>query len=501
MKCIYIDPPYNTGSAFEHYDDNLEHSQWLSLMFPRLELLKEFLSESGSIWISIDDREEAYLKIILDELYGRENFIANVSWQRTYSMRNDSKGIPSECEHMLVYAKSSEWKPNRLPRTQEMNSKYSNPDNDPLGDWQNTSAFAPGAITHQGMVYAIQHPFTGEMLYPTAGACWRYKQEDMLAYMNCWCPYKLEDLNDDEKRAEVCGISTDKIKTGVKGIILAQSLEDSRKISKKTLENGPWPRFFFTKNGKGGIRRKTYLANVPGKIASNLWFFDDVGHTDEAKKESIALFGKDAFSTPKPERLIQRILTIATDNNDLVLDSFLGSGTTVAVAQKMGRRYIGIEMGEHAKTHCIPRLKKVIDGEQVGVSENLQWQGGGGFTFYKLGEKVFDEMGAINPKVDFKTLAAYIWQKETNTPTECQFSPLLGEHHGKSIFLLYNGILGDKRLRAGNVLNKTVLKQLLKNYPTDNEKIIYGDACFGISNEELRAHKITFKQIPYDLGM
>ena len=183
------------------------------------------------------------------------------------------------------------------------------------------------------------------------------------------------------------------------------------------------------------------------------------------------------------------------------MDSFLGSGTTAAVAHKMNRNYIGIEIGNHAITHCVPRLNGVINGDHTGISKDIGWQGGGGFTFYKLGETVFDEMGIINPKVNFKTLAAYVWQKETNSPTECQFCPLLGEYQGKSIFLLYNGILGDKRPRAGNVLNKTVLKELLKNYPTDNEKIIYGDACFGISNEELRAHKITFKQIPYDLGM
>ena len=201
------------------------------------------------------------------------------------------------------------------------------------------------------------------------------------------------------------------------------------------------------------------------------WTNKEAGNNQEAKKEILNLFEDDfTFDTPKPERLIQRILSIATSKNDLVLDSFLGSGTTAAVAHKMERQYIGIEMGEHAKTLCIPRLQKVINGEKGGISNSVHWQGEGGFTFYKLGEKVFDEMGAINPKVDFKTLAAYIWQKETNTPSECQFSPLLGEHQGKSIFLLYNGILGDKRPRAGNVLNRSVLKQLLKSYPTDNEK-------------------------------
>lgn len=499
VKCIYIDPPYNTGSAFEHYDDNLEHSQWLSMMYPRLELLREFLSEDGSIWVSIDDREEAFLKVILDELFGRNGLIANISWQRTYSMRNDSKGIPSECEHILVYGKSGEWTPNRLPRTQEMNSKYSNPDNDPLGDWQNTSAFAPGGATHQGMVYAIQHPFTGAYLYPTADAHWRYSQEDMLKYMNAWCPYILKDLHDEDKRSAVCGIQPDKIKSGVKGIVLEKTLKESKEIAKKILETGPWPRFFFTKKGLGGIRRKTYLANVPGKIASNLWLFDEVGHTDEAKKENLALFGQEAFATPKPERLIQRVLTIATTPGDLVLDSFLGSGTTAAVAHKMGRRYIGIEMGNQAMTHCVPRLEKVITGEQGGISTSVNWQGGGGFSFYELSAPVFDKYGSINSEVPFKTLAAYLWQSETGTSGTFDKKPFLGSKDGVGLYLLYNGVLGDMRPEGGNVLTLKLLQNLLEQYPHDGPKTIYAEAMIGLDPLELRAKQVTFKQIPYDI--
>ena len=499
VKCIYIDPPYNTGSAFDHYDDNLEHSQWLSVIFPRLLLLREFLSEDGSIWISIDDREEAYLKVVLDELFGRKAFVANISWQRTYSMRNDSKGIPSECEHILVYSKSGEWVPNRLERTMEMNSKYSNPDNDPLGDWQNTSAFAPGAVTHQGMVYAIQHPFTGDYIYPTSNACWRYSQVDMLKYMNGWCPYMLKDLQDEERRATVCGIATDDIKAGVKGIVLAQPLDESKKMAEAVLNRGPWPRFFFTKKGLGGIRRKTYLSKVPGKIASNLWLFNEVGHTDEAKKENISLFGKDAFATPKPERLIQRILEIATSKDDLVLDSFLGSGTTTAVAHKMGRRYIGIEMGDHAKTHCIPRMEKVIAGEQGGISESVNWKGGGGFSFYELSAPAFDKYGAINPQVTFKTLAAYVWQCETGCAGTPEKKPFLGAKDGVGIYLLYNGVLGDKRSESGNVLTPELLEDLLSLYPHDGQKVIYAEAMIGIDELELREKRVAFKQIPYDI--
>lgn len=344
VKCIYIDPPYNTGNAFDHYDDNVEHSIWLSLMYPRLELLREFLNEDGSIWISIDDRESAYLKVICDEVFGRKNFVSAISWQRTYSPRNDAKGISSEAEQILVYSKNEGWSPNKLPRTAKMDSKYKNPDND-IDLWRTSDAFAPSASTHQGMVYAIQHPITGEMIYPYKNACWPLKQTEMLAIMNEWCNYELKDLDDDKERADVCGISGDEIRKGVLGIVLSDSLEEAKRKAQAIYKRGQWPRFFFTKNGLGGIARKTYLKNTEGKVVTNLWVHDEAGHTDEAKKE-VKLFNMETvFATPKPERLIQRVINVATNPNDLVLDSFLGSGTTAAVAHKMGRRYIGIEMG------------------------------------------------------------------------------------------------------------------------------------------------------------
>ena len=181
IKCIYIDPPYNTGSAFEHYDDNLEHSIWLSLMRSRLKLLWNLLTPDGSIWISIDDNEEAYLRVMCDELFGRAHFVSNISWQRTYSTRNDAKGIVNEVEHILVYSREEGWQPNRLPRTAEMDKKYKNPDGD-VGPWRSSDAYAADANTHQGMVYAIQHPFTGELIYPYVTSHWRYSQEEMLSH-------------------------------------------------------------------------------------------------------------------------------------------------------------------------------------------------------------------------------------------------------------------------------------------------------------------------------
>ncbi len=496
VKCVYIDPPYNTRSAFEHYDDNLEHTQWLSMMYPRLELLREFLREDGSIWVSCDDNEGHYLKVVMDEIFGRKNFLADVSWQRTYSTRNDAKGLVTEVEHILACAKTVDWAPNKLPRTADMDAKYKNPDND-VAPWRSDNPFAPGASTHQGMVYAVQHPFTGKMLYPSQGRCWTFGQEDILNIMNGWCPYKLEDLHDAKARADVCGMAEDEVRPGVLGIVLAEPLEVASAKAQAVYERGQWPRFYFTKGGKGGIARKTYLDNVGGRLPTNFWPYAETGHTDEAKKEILALFGTDVFATPKPERLLQRILHIATNPGDLVLDSFLGSGTTAAVAHKMGRRYIGIELGEHAVSHCLPRLEKVIAGEQGGVSRAVAWQGGGGFRFYRLGESIFDEDGAINAKVSFAQLAAHVWFCETGEALPAKAdSPLLGVHEGTAYYLLYNGILGDRRPRGGNVLTRGVLADLP---PWEGPKILYGERSM-ISSRRMKELNLVFKQIPYNIS-
>ena len=223
---------------------------------------------------------------------------------------------------------------------------------------------------------------------------------------------------------------------------------------------------------------------------------DDTGHTDEAKKEVKLFNSETVFATPKPERLISRIIHVATNEGDLVLDSFLGSGTTCAVAQKMGRKYIGIEMGEHAITHCVPRMKAVIDGEQGGISKTVNWQGGGGYTFYDLGKTVFDENENINKDVDFKTLASHIWFSETKTPLlDFEKSPLLGVYNGTAYYLLYNGILGDKKPDGGNVLTQKVFDTLPK---FDGKKVIYGEAT-RMNEEKRKINNITFKQTPYDI--
>ena len=384
IDLIYIDPPYNTGNKDFIYDDSFvdsqdtfRHSKWLSFMSKRLELAKHLLSENGVIFISIDDREQAGLKLLCDSIFDESCFVADVSWQRTYSTRNDSTGIVSEVEHVLVYSAKPDWSPNKLPRTESMNSKYKNPDND-VAPWRTDNAYAPGAATHQGMVYAIQHPFTGEMLYPSTGRCWTFGQEQMLEIMCGWCSYELRDLGDEKKRASVCGVPESEIRQGVKGIVLAEPLEESLAKAKKVYESGPWPRFFFTKGGKGGIARKTYLDNVGGKLPTNFWPYSEVGHTDEAKKETGKLLGDmTAFSTPKPVRLMERIITIASQPDSTILDFFAGSGTTGhavlahnATSADSHRKFILCTNNENniCRNVTYERIKRVIEKENYEAS-------------------------------------------------------------------------------------------------------------------------------------
>ena len=443
VKCIYIDPPYNTRSAFEHYDDNLEHSQWLGMMFPRLELLRDFLAEDGSIWVSIDDSESHYLKIVMDEIFGRTNFIASNVWQKRYS-RENREAIGDVHEYIFVYGKN----PDRFKKvrnlvslTEQQAKVYRNPNNDPKGRWRPVPMTAQEGHATPEQFYEVETP-SGKLHRPPEGRCW--------------------------------GIS--------------------RRTYDKLLAEG---RIYFGRKGDAQPNIIRYLTEVPGVTPWTWWPSDEVGHTDESKKEIHELFGKvSAFDSPKPERLMQRVLQIATNPGDLILDTFLGSGTTAAVAHKMNRRYIGVEMGDHAITHCVPRLQKVIDGEPGGISESVGWKGGGGFRFYKLGAAIFDTQGRINPEIKFAHLAAHVWFSETHTALHKQArSALLGRHNGTAYYLLYNGILGDKRPDGGNVLTARVLNELPKH---DGQKVIFGEAC-RISASRLKDLNIIFKQTPYDL--
>lgn len=381
VKCVFIDPPYNTGSAFTHYDDGLEHSIWLSMMRDRLELLLSLLSEDGSIWITIDDNEVHYLKILCDEVFGRNNFIAHVIWQKIFAPKSSARHLSASHDHILLFAKNSDkWKRNLQPRTELQDERYKNPDNDPRGAWISDQLTARNSYSRG--LYAVKCPSGRIIEGPPKGRYWAISPENF------------EKLNNDN-------------------------------------------RIWWGIDGNNMPRLKRFLSEVQeGVVPQTIWLHSEVGNTQEAKKEVLpyATGVENVFQTPKPERLIKRILEIATSPSDLVLDSFAGSGTTGAVAHKMGRRWIMVELGEHCHTHIIPRLKKVIDGEDSGgITEAVGWKGGGGFRYYKLAPSLLekDKWGnwIINKEYNPAMLAEAVCKLEgfTYEPSETEYWI-----HGKS---------------------------------------------------------------------
>lgn len=366
IKLIYIDPPFNTAKAFSSYEDNLEHSIWLTMMRDRLINMKKLLSQDGTIWVHLNDIEVHRMRLLLDEVFGSNNFIAEISWEKTFKPRNDAKMISGRHDVILCYKRSNLCSLNKLPRTADMDSAYSNPDNDVRGRWTSAPSTAPGAKTHQGMVYGIQHPITGQMIYPPIGQCWRLGQDQMLSVMRDWNKtYQLKNLEDEQKRAEICDINTDDVRKDVAALVIP---EFSPQEGEKRYKEGEWPLIYITSNGKGGFRKKTYLSDMEDRAIEDLWFQDEVGSNDEAKNEIKALFpGEAPFDTPKPERLLERIIHIATNPGDIVFDCFAGSGTTAAVAQKMGRRWVTCELvNSNFDRYILPRLKKVVNNEDPG---------------------------------------------------------------------------------------------------------------------------------------
>ncbi len=461
VKCIFIDPPYNTKSAFEHDDDKLEHSQCLSMMLPRLQLLRELLSEDGSIWVTLDDAEAHYFRVLGNEAFGRAQFIIDIAWRKRDGPPNDRK-VGAVHDHLLVWAKrrdSSSKKTlaevgfNLMQRTEKADAQYQvfrEPNGpDPRGPFRkiDTTANGKGGRFVQSLYVPIRNPYTGEDVMPRKGTCWRHSKEEMTR------------LQEDGR-----------LYWGVSGT----ATTPMRKL--------------FKSEAKAGMS------------SPSIW--DDAGLNQHASAEMEKLFGeKAAFETPKREALMQRILHIASNPNDLVLDSFLGSGTTAAVAHKMGRRWIGIEMGEHALTHCLPRLRKVVDGEQGGISAAVGWQGGGGFHCLQLGAPLFDADGETHAELRFADLAAFLWLRETGqalaaVPRDGSATPLLGRHDGTSYWLLFNGVLGDRRPASGNVLTSDVLATLRALGWPDGPKVVYGEAC-RLGAARLAAEGITFKQLPH----
>jgi len=459
-------------------------------MYPRLVLLQKLLSQDGAIFISIDDNEHAYLKLICDEIFGPSNYIADISWQRTYSARNDSKGISSEVEHILLYSKTTLWTPNELPRTEAMNSKYKNIDND-VKPWRADNAFAADASSHQTMVYAIQHPFTGKMLYPSNGLHWRYKQSDMLEIMSGWCDYKLENLHDEHERAQVCGVSDDEVRKDIMGIVLVNSLEESLKSAKAVYDRGQWPKYYFSKGGYGGIAKKTYLDNAKGRLPTNYWPFSETGHTDEAKKEILSIFEqKSVFNTPKPVRLIEHILKIASDKDSIVLDSFAGSGTTAHAVMKMNnddggnRHFILIEMEKYADSITAQRVKSVINGYQKNPPIDSS------FSFYELGPQ-FKVDGDLNPEINEDSIRSFVFYNETKRSYIGPISSnpsLIGKMGDTAYYLLYGpdfpSVLDDSFLIALD--------------PESSSHVVYAEACY-LPDSILDEYSIRFKKIPRDI--
>jgi len=329
VRCAYLDPPYNNGESYKHYFDSMGHDEWLGAVTSRIALVRKLLRDDGSLWISIDDSEVHYLKVACDSIFGREHFIGTVIWERRTTSEN-RRAFARKHEYLLIYAKSAAtWSRarNSMPLSDQVKQRYKNPDADPRGPWQSISANVQDGHATSSQFYRFRAP-SGKVHRLPNGRCWAYTEE---------------------------------------------------KMAREIANNNIW----FGKDGNGVPRIKSFLSDRNDGVAPDtLWKADDVGTTAEAKKELIALFGeKPLFDTPKPERLMERILAISTNPGEIVLDAYLGSGTTAAVAHKMQRTYIGIEKGVHARSHCVERLKAVVAGEKGGVSAKHGWVGGGGFQF------------------------------------------------------------------------------------------------------------------------
>lgn len=578
VKCIYNDPPYNTGKPWTYSDDCNDprtrdwinkvvgkqgedlsrHDKWLCMMYPRLVLMRRMLRPDGVIFISCDDNEQAALRMMMNEIFGEDCFVSNIIWQKSYSPRNDSKGIPTTTDHIIAYSKKPGWNPFKLERTEGMNARYANPDND-KDYWRPDNAYASEAATHQGMVYAIQHPFTGELIYPIMSNHWRYGQGEMLDIMNGWCEYELRDLNDAEERARICGISADEVRQGVMGIVLKESLEISKQKAQAVLERGQWPKYYFTSSGN--ISRKTYLGEVGGRVTTNLWPFSEVDNTDGAKKELIEIFeGAVPFDTPKPTRLIDRILEIAVEPGDIVMDCFAGSGTTAHSVLKANlkdggdRKFVLLEVDADIVKTTQERVQRAISGyeytgtkteriyekklnantlkritdyyedakqtyEQSKASDNYTdvhqptvkdnnlvveaekyYDGhrdglGGGFDFMELGAPIFkDGTKMLNEDVGESELRRYVYYTETH-------QPLTQTRSEDYPYWLddYQGVGYYFYYEADQptTLSNETLLNVVKGR-MDGGLIVYADLC-EFSDDELEQMGITFRQIPRDI--
>lgn len=455
VDCIYIDPPYNTGNEKWVYNDKVNspkikkwlgkvvgkenedltrHDKWLCMMYPRINLLRDLLSSNGAIFVSIDDDEGHYLKVIMDEIFGRENFVANIIWEKKYSPQNDAKWLSDSHDHILLYAKNKEeWRPNLLPRTEEMDKRYKNPDNDPRGPWK-SSGLDVKTYSEQ-YDYPITTP-SGRVVNPPRGACWRVSKK------------KFKEMVDDNR-----------IWFGTKG------------------------------NNVPSIKR--FLSEVQqGMVSKTIWYRDEVGDNQEARQDLKNLFPKnhvDLFNTPKPTRLIKRILRLATNKDSIVLDSFAGSGSTGHAVLDLNnedggnRKFIMVEMeDEVAKDVTAKRVEEAIKQNKYKA----------GFEYCELSKPLFNEEGQIESSCDFNQFATYIYFTETqmNIDKSKISGNFIGEANEEEYYLIY-------KEKNTNVLDKAFLKKLRKN---DNRKIVYADRCL-VDKDTLEEKGVIFKQIPYEV--
>jgi adenine-specific DNA-methyltransferase len=477
VKCIYIDPPYNTGNEGWAYNDNVNspvirewlgkvvgkegetldrHDRWLCMMYPRLTLLRQFLQEDGAIFISLDDNEVQALRYVLDEIFGATNFITTVIWQKVFAPKNTARHFSEDHDYVVVYARNANvWRPNLVARSDEAKSRYKNPDDDPRGPW--TSGDLQARNFYSAGTYPITCPSGRVIPGPGAGMYWRVSKEKFL------------ELDKDGR-----------IHWGPKG------------------DNMP--------------RLKRFISDVKdGVTPQTLWFHAEVGHTQEAKQDLLAVVefetSADVFITPKPTRLIERILQVATNPGDLILDSFAGSGTTGHAVLKLNRntperearRFIMVEVeAKIARGITAKRVSRVAEGYSKATGEKIDGLGGG-FRFCELGEPLFDESGKIRDTVRFADLARHVYFSETGEPLPRERvsakSPFLGVCRGVGVYLLYNGILGDKSADGGNVLTRAVLAQLP---PFDGQKVIYCAGCL-LSRDRLQTERILVRQTPKEI--
>ena len=473
VKCIYIDPPYNTGNESWVYNDNVNspeikkwlsdvvgkegedlsrHDKWLCMMYPRLLLLKQFLSDDGAIFISIDDNEAANLRLIMDEIYGGNNFLCTFSWEKRYSPPPDTKDIGYIHESIIAYKVSGMFRRNLLPLTEDQTGRYKNADNDPRGPWKSadyTSRYTKDE--RPNLYYSVINPNTGEEIWPKITRVW------------------------------------------------AMSKETHQKNIK---ENRIW----WGKNGTNSVPAlKNFLSKInQGMMPVSLLKYDVVGHTDEAAKELRELVPGIKF-TPKPSRLIEHLLKIASDKNSIILDSFAGSGTTGHAVLKQNskdggnRKFILVEMDPSiASDVTAERVRRAAKGYTTEKNKKVDGLGGG-FQFCHLSKQpIFEANGQIRSDIKFPQLAEFVWFTETGTgfTGKCD-SPLLGIHEGRAVYLLYNGILKDKSIDGGNVLTTPVLNVIPE---FDGSKVIYAAAC-RLGNTRLNKLGIVFKQTPYELDI